>query len=166
MGISSMFSDKYANFTGITGPKDENEIFVNDIKQTAEINIGCKIVDPPASTSENGGFELDSPFIYIVFHAKTQIPLLIGKLSDPGNAKPDYRRSTCKIPKVENGYIQDVNYNDVYPERHEVPVDETKVQVKCNPSYDLRISDSKLESTCDTSGWSGSFPNCTSNISI
>ena len=161
-----MFSDKYANFTGITGPKDENEIFVNDITQTAAINTGCKIVDPPALTSENGGFELDSQFIYIVFHAKTQIPLMIGKLSDPGNAKHDNRRSTCQIPKVENGYIKDAYNDDVYPERHEVPVDETVVQVKCNPSYDLTISDSKLKSTCKPYGWIGSFPNCISNISI
>ena len=87
MGISSMFSEKDANFTGITGKT--NEIFVNDFKQTTAINIKCNSnVEPPSSIVEENGFELDSQFFYIVFDGNSQIPLLIGKLTDPEMAKP------------------------------------------------------------------------------
>ena len=160
-----MFSEKEANFTGITGTT--NEIFVNDFKQTSAININCSTkVIPPSAIVEENGFKLDSQFFYIVFEGKSQIPLLIGKLTDPHKAEPTPgKQSSCKIPDVENGFVEDAIFGEKISPGDMVPVDVTQVLVKCNTGFDLQNLALNQARNCKSYGWNdANFPKCQSNI--
>lgn len=166
MGISSMFSEKDANFTGITGTTDQDQIFVNDFKQTTAVNIDCKPVGFNSTIPDDlESLALNTPFLYIVFDVKHQLPLLIGKLSDPELAKPTSGRQTfCKIPEVVNGYmVNDLHNENIYKFRDDVEVYE-KTQVWCNPGYDLELINKVQTISCTSNGWVGDIPKCQSNI--
>lgn len=161
-----MFSESDANFTGIT---EDEQIFVNDFKQTTVINMNCKKVQSSKSIRyeyhgyENDGFKLDSPFVYIVFDAVTELPLLIGKFSDPDLAKDGAfgKEKYCKTPDVENGFIQD----DIFQEKilpRELVDEDTPVGVICNSGYSLEMTDFE-PMICKSWGWNAEFPKCKSN---
>ena len=156
-----MFSEKDANFTGITGTKDENQIFVNDFTQTTSIEMNCKVVFPPFSVHEDNGFVLDSQFVFIVFGGRNQLPLLIGKLI--GQAKYYIGKQTnCEIPYVHNGNVYDANFDKEIPSGDTVDV-ESQVIVQCNDDYELQIFQRNHFMTCESYGWDGLFPECQSN---
>ena len=152
MEISSLFSERDANFTRITG--DRNHLYVNDFEQTTEINFHCK-TEEGTSLMVNIPFELDSPFFYLVLDIKTNVPLLIGKLSNP--------KSFCKIPHVVNGFVIDHFFGEMLLAKDLVDV-KTKVQVVCNPGYDLQNFERNTFKTCNSQGWNSEFPKCKSNI--
>ena len=163
MGISSMFNEKVANFTGMTRPIDENTIFVNEFTQTTAININCKEVEPISSKNRYNGFILNSQFVYIVYDNKNHIPLLIGKLSDPENAKPmKGLQTSCELPVVENGYIMEDVFDEDISSTQFVDV-ETRVYVKCHDNYDLQSEERTHTRTCKSDGWDGDFPKCKRN---
>ena len=163
MGISSMFDEKVANFTGMTRPIDENTIFVNEFTQTTAINTNCIKVEPTSSINENNGFILDSQFVYIVYGNKNHIPLLIGKLSDPKSAKPlKGLQTSCELPVVENGYIIEDLFQGNITSTETVEV-ETQVYVKCHANYDMQSEERTHIRTCKSDGWDGDFPKCKRN---
>lgn len=164
-----MFSEKDANFTGITGTTDDNQIFVNDFTQTTSIDMDCdsKIENYYSCNEllkEAEGFVLDSQFIFIVFQNNTKTPLLIGKITDPYQAKPiPGKQTTCKIPNVENGFVVDSVLDEKIQSGSTVEVDVTQVLVKCNAGYDLQILERTQDRACTSYGWDGVFPKCQSN---
>ena len=164
MEMSSVFSERDANFTRITG--DRNDLYVNDFEQTAEINFNCKSEMDSDSTKEKNAFELDSPFFFMVLDIKTEIPLLIGKLSNPneGTTFPG-KQGFCKIPHVENGFVIDNLFYDQLLPRDLVDV-ESQVYVQCNPGYDLQTFERYSVRTCNSQGWDDEFPKCKSNIRL
>ena len=160
-----MFSEKDENFIEIPGTITMNPIFHNDFKQTTAININCKKNEPDSLIVEENGFELDSQFFYIVFEGKSQIPLLIGKLTDPDMAKPSPgKQSSCEIPDVENGFVEDTIFGQKFSSGDMVSVD-TKVLVKCNTGFDLQNLERNQPRNCKSYGWDVElFPKCQSNI--
>ena len=161
MEISSLFSERDANFTRITG--DRNHLYVNDFEQTTEINFHCK-TEEGTNPMLKIVFELDSPFLYIVLDIKTEIPLLIGKLSNPneGTTFPG-KQGSCKIPHLENGFVFDNLFYEQLLPRDLVEV-LTEVKIECNSGYDLQTFERYSVRTCNSWGWDGEFPKCKSNI--
>ena len=68
----------------------------------------------------------------------------------------------CKIPLVENGYVFDKNFDNIYQPFEDV--DEIVVEVKCDRGYELEILEHQQSRTCMTTGWDGDFPKCQSYI--
>lgn len=159
MGISEMFSETDADFSGLT--EDENNLFVNEFKLSTTIKIDYNIIYFNSSIDEQNGFDLVSQFIFIVAEVETKIPLLIGKFKDTQTTH-ERKYHFCKIPDLENGYIVDLSFGETFEINEEVSVEDS-VNVKCHPGYVLNYS-GNAPFYCRQWGWDDIFPKCISNI--
>ena len=75
------------------------------------------------------------------------------------------KQSSCEIPDVENGFVEDVIFGQKFSSGDMVPVDFTQVLVKCNTGFDLQNLERNQPRNCKSYGWDDEiFPKCQSNI--
>lgn len=161
MGISDMFSEKEANFTGLT--EDENYLYVNDFMSVTTLNTEYNQIDLNSSTIEHAnGFELGSPFVFIVAEAKTKIPLLIGTFANSQAYEPT-KAKLCKIPDIKNGFATKAFGEKL--EANEVICDDTFFDFECLPGYVMDIvEDEQFDESFCKAGWETVFPKCISTV--
>jgi serpin B len=95
LGMKSAFGGD-ADFSGIIGSFEKNELFISDVIHKAALEVNEKGTTAAAATAvlvkKNGRpkiFRANRPFIFIIRHNKTGAILFMGRVVNPTGEKPD-----------------------------------------------------------------------------
>lgn len=96
LGLSSAFSPGEANFNGLGNSADGLPLYISKVKQKAVIIVdeeGTEAAAVTAVVDAAGGAMpneepievfFDEPFLYMIYHSDTGVPLFVGILDEPG----------------------------------------------------------------------------------